>query len=168
MSPNYRRFISHFRMDIITSIRRLERIKTKIWRQKMFILFYQICLEEMLPKYIYEHIFQTFFFSQAFEIVVDSWKFSMLLLYIVWDDWPIFMISASNEQLQQQFEYILLNPDWHSWWISKMQSGRQDTLEERYAIKFCFKLGKMPQKRMECFRLFSTILHESSISFWVA
>ena len=23
-----------------------------------------------------------------------------------------------------------------------MQSGRQDTLEERYAIKYCFKLGK--------------------------
>ena len=23
-----------------------------------------------------------------------------------------------------------------------MQSGRQDTLEERYVIKFCFKLGK--------------------------
>ena len=23
-----------------------------------------------------------------------------------------------------------------------MQSGRQDTLEERYAIKFCFKLGE--------------------------
>ena len=23
-----------------------------------------------------------------------------------------------------------------------MQSGRDDTLEERYAIKFCFKLGK--------------------------
>ena len=37
-----------------------------------------------------------------------------------------------------------------SWWISKMQS---DTLEERYAIKFCFKLGKMSHKRMECFRL---------------
>ena len=28
-----------------------------------------------------------------------------------------------------------------------MQSGREDTLEERYAIKFCFKLGKkMPEK----------------------
>ena len=26
--------------------------------------------------------------------------------------------------------------DCHSWWISKMQS---DTLEERYAIKFCYK-----------------------------
>ena len=61
------------------------------------------------------------------------------------------MISALNEQLQQEFEYTLLKPDCHSWWISKMQS---DTLEERYAIKFCFKLGKMmPQKRMECFRL---------------
>ena len=23
-----------------------------------------------------------------------------------------------------------------------MQSGREDTLQERYAIKFCFKLGK--------------------------
>ena len=23
-----------------------------------------------------------------------------------------------------------------------MQSGREDTLEERYGIKFCFKLGK--------------------------
>ena len=66
----------------------------------------------------------------------------MLLLYILWDDWPIFMISASNELLQQQLEYTLLKPDCHSWWISKMQSGREDTLEEWYAIKFCFKLGK--------------------------
>ena len=66
----------------------------------------------------------------------------MLLLYILWNDWPIFMISASNEQLQQLLEYTLLKPDCHSWWISKMQSGREDTLEERYAIKFCFKFGK--------------------------
>ena len=66
----------------------------------------------------------------------------MLLLYILWDDWPIFMISSSNEQLQQQLEYTLLKPDCHSWWISKMQSGREDTLEEQYAIKLYFKLGK--------------------------
>ena len=82
------------------------------------------------------------FFVQAFKIVVDSWKFSMLLLYILWDDWPIFIISASNEQLQQQLEYTILKPHCHSWWISKMQSGREDTLDEQYAIKFCFKLGK--------------------------
>ena len=60
------------------------------------------------------------------------------------------MISCSNQQLQQPLEYTLLKPDFHSWWISKMQS---DILEERYTIKFCFKLGKMPQKCMECFRL---------------
>ena len=82
--------------------------------------------------------FQTFFIW-AFKIVIDSWKFSQLLLYILWDDWPIFMISDSNEQLQQQMEYTLLKPNCHSCWISKMQS---DTLEEWYAIKFCFKLGK--------------------------
>ena len=85
--------------------------------------------------------FQTFFIH-AFKIVLDSWKFTVLLLYILWDDWPIIMISRSNEQLQQQLEYTLLKPDCHSWWISKMQSVRADTLEERYAIKFCFKHGK--------------------------
>ena len=93
--------------------------------------------------------FQTFF-VQAFKIVIDSWIFSILLLYILWNDWPIFMISGSNQQLQQQLEYTLLKPDWQSRWISKMQS---DTLEEWYAIKFCFKFGKMPQNHKECFRL---------------
>ena len=79
--------------------------------------------------------FQTFFVL-AFKIVV---KFSILLLYILWDDWSIFMISASNEQLQQELECTLLKSDCHCWWISKIQS---DTLEERYAIRFSFKLGK--------------------------
>ena len=96
--------------------------------------------------------FQTVF-VQAFKIVVDAWKSSILLLYILWDDSPSFMISGSNEQLKQQLEYTLQKPDCYSWWISKIQSGREDTLEERYAIKFGFKLGKTPQKRMECFRL---------------
>ena len=63
------------------------------------------------------------------------------------------MTSGSNQQLQRQLEYTLLKPDCHSWWISKMQSGRRDTLEERYAIRFCLNLEKMPEKRMECFRL---------------
>ena len=108
--------------------------------------------------YIYIYICGKFnkfpdFFVQAIKIVVDSWKFTMLLLYILWDDRPIFMISGSNEQLQQQLEYTLLKPDYHSWWISKMQSGHEDTLKERYAIKFYFKLEKIPQKYMECFKL---------------
>ena len=39
------------------------------------------------------------FFVQASKIV-DSWKFSMLLLYILWDDWPIFMILGWNFLVQ--------------------------------------------------------------------
>ena len=54
------------------------------------------------------------FFVQAFKIVIDSWKFSILLLYILWDDWPIFRISDLNEQQQQELEYTLLKPDCHS------------------------------------------------------
>ena len=81
--------------------------------------------------------FQTFLYRHLkLSLALEN---SLLLLYILWDDWPIFMISGSNEQLQQELEYTQLKPDCHSWWISKMQSGRE---EERYAIKFCFKLGK--------------------------
>ena len=86
----------------------------------------------------------------------------MLLLYILWDDWPIFMISGLNEQLQQQLEYTLLNPDCHSWWISKMQSGREDTLEERYAIKFCFKLGK--NDATEIYGMLQTVFRPSCMN----
>ena len=95
----------------------------------------------LYPKGVYEGNSISFltFFIQAFKIVVDSWKFSVLLLYILWDDWQILGL---NEQLQQELEYTLLKPGCHSWWISKMQSRREDNLENRYAIKFCFKLGK--------------------------
>ena len=72
-----------------------------------------------------------YFFVQAFKIVIDSWKISMLLLYILCDDWPIFMIPGSKEQQQQELEYTLRKPGCPCWWISKMQSGRE---EERYAI----------------------------------
>ena len=102
--------------------------------------------------------FQTFFFVWAFKIVVDSWKSTMLLLYILWDDWPVFMISGSNEQLQQQLEYTLLKPDCHSWWISKMQS---DTLEERYTIKICFKRG---QNATETYGMLQTAFRPSCMN----
>ena len=56
------------------------------------------------------------------------------------------MISGLNKQLQHQLEYTLLKPDCHSWWISNMESGRDDTSEEWCAIKFCFKFGKNATK----------------------
>ena len=53
----------------------------------------------------------------------------------------------------RNWKNTLLKPDCHSCPFSKMQSGREDTLEWRYAIKFSFNLEKLPQKRTECFRL---------------
>ena len=56
-------------------------------------------------------------------------------------------------------------------WLSQLLNFRNAiwTLEERYAIKFCFKLGK--NDATETYGMlqtaFSTILHELSMSFWV-
>ena len=73
------------------------------------------------------------------------------------------MISGSNQQLQQQLEYTLLKTtDCHSWWISKIQSGREDILEERHAIKFCFKLGK--NNATETYGMLQTAFEASCIT----
>ena len=42
-----------------------------------------------------------------------------------------------------------------------MQSGREDTLEERYAIKFCFKLGK---NAIETYGMLQTAFRPSCIN----
>ena len=42
-----------------------------------------------------------------------------------------------------------------------MQSGHEDTLEERYAIKFCFKLGK---KATETYRMLQTAFQPSCMN----
>ena len=55
-------------------------------------------------------------------------------------------------------EYTLLKPDCYSWWMWKMQS---DTLDERYAIKFCFKLGK---KATETYRMLQTAFRPSCMN----
>ena len=56
---------------------------------------------------------------------------------------------------------IRIHPDCHSWLISKIQSGREDILEERYAIKFCFKLGK---NATETYGMFQTALEPSCMN----
>ena len=77
----------------------------------------------------------------------------MLLLYIWWDDWLIFMIFRDKLTATAA---IGIHPT--KAWLSPLVNFKTAIwtwghLEERYAIKFCFKLGKMPQKRMECFTL---------------
>ena len=78
------------------------------------------------------------------------------------------MISGLNEQLQQKLEYTLLKLHCHRWWISKMQSGHEDRLEEWYAIKFCFKLGK---NATETYRILQTAfgasyMNRASVFVW--
>ena len=50
-----------------------------------------------------------------------------------------------------------------------MQSGRQDTLEERYAIKFCYKLGKNATEKYEmlqsAFR--PSCMNQASVFEWL-
>ena len=73
-------------------------------RERERIYIYMIFMICIYIYYRYTYVggaFNNFpdFFVQAFKIVVDPWKFSILLLYILWDDWLIFMISGSNQQL---------------------------------------------------------------------
>ena len=91
--------------------------KTKIWKRKKSMKFNNLLK--------IRGAFNKFpdFFLQAFKIVVDSWQFSMLLLYILWDDWPNFVLSRSNEQLQQQLEYTQLKPDWNSSQLVKFKNA---------------------------------------------
>ncbi len=44
-----------------------------------------------------------------------------------------------------------------------MQSGREDTLKERYAIKFCFKLGK---NVIETYGMLHTSRNRASVFEW--
>ena len=53
---NYRKYINEFPPNTIKSIWQYERINKKICRQKMSIIFNEICInEEMLPKYTHTH-----------------------------------------------------------------------------------------------------------------
>ena len=53
---NYGKYINQFPPNTIKSIPQYERINKKICRQKMSIMFNEICInEEMLPKYTHTH-----------------------------------------------------------------------------------------------------------------
>ena len=132
-------------------LKQIMRALTSLKHWCVFELFRQIIYSHTHTYiYIYEvHTisFQNFFIC-AIKIVVDSWKFSMLLLYILWPtnfyDFR-FKWTATAE--------IGMHPTKD--WLAQLLNFKNAiwSLEERYAIKLCFKLGKIPQKRMQCFRL---------------
>ena len=92
-------------------------------------LFYTICgAFNKFPDFLYEHL-----------------KLSQTLQNSVCCCYTSYEMTGQFVWFQVQMNSYTRNwntPDCHRWWISKMQSGREDTLQERYTIKFCFKLGK--------------------------
>ena len=105
------------------------------------------------------------FFVQEFKIVENSVSYC----YTSYEMTDQFLWFHVKEQLWKELEYTLLKPDYHSWWISKMQSGREGTLEERYAIRFCFKLGK--DDATETYEILQTAfrpfgINRASVSEW--
>ena len=62
-----------------------------------------ICIHKT---YVVPSISFRIFFVQAFKIVIDSWKFSMLLLYNLWDDWPSCMNRASVFEWHKKFKIL--------------------------------------------------------------
>ena len=55
---NYGQYINQFLLNTIKAIRQYEQIQKKICRQKISIMFNEICInEEMLPKYIHIYIY---------------------------------------------------------------------------------------------------------------
>ena len=59
---NYGQYINQFPPNTIKVIREFERIKKKICRHEMSIMFNEICInEEMMPIYIYIYIYECVF-----------------------------------------------------------------------------------------------------------
>ena len=47
-----------------------------------------------------------------------------------------------------------------------MQSGREDILEERYVVKFCFKLGKNATETYGMFQIGASCMNRASVFEW--
>ena len=93
-SINYGKFISKFWSNIISYTWGLERIKTKLLRQKKSLLFNQICLnEEMLPKNTHTHT----------STHTHAYKCMYLCLYVG------FFLTASEKAREKARQKLLKN-----------------------------------------------------------
>ena len=84
------------------------------------------------------------FFRMAFKIVIDSWKFTMLLLYIYFFDFRFKWTATAA---------IGIHPT--KAWLSQLVHFKNAIWHFRRTIcnKIVLNLEKMPEKRMECIRL---------------
>ena len=67
---NYGKYINQFPSSTIKAIRQYERINKKICKQKISIMFNEICInEKMLPIYIYIYIYMLIISTYEFKEV---------------------------------------------------------------------------------------------------
>ena len=102
----------------------------------------------------------------SFKIVVDTWEFSILLLYILWDDWPIFYDFSFKWTATAA---IGIHPT--KVWLSQLVNFKNTIWHFRRTRcnKILFQTWKKCHRNVwnasDCFW---SILPELSISFWVA
>ena len=90
--------------------------------------------------YIYVVLSITFqpFFVQAFKIVVNSWKFTVIARHLM--KWLTDLYRFRFKRTATSGIGIHLTKSWLSQMVNFKNATR--TLKERYAIKLCFKLRK--------------------------
>ena len=98
-----------------------------------------IGVDQPVKRYLGHSIsFQTFL-VHAFKIVVDSWKFTMLLLYFLWDDRPILWFKSTATAAI----WIHLSKAWFSQLVNfKNAIWTWGHFRRTICNKILFKLGK--------------------------
>ena len=127
-----------------------------IYPSLLFFPLPSISLSLYIYIYIYIYVRGAFnmfpdFFVQAFKIVVDAWKFSMLLLYTHLMRWLTNCYDFRSKSTATAA--IGIHPT--KAWLSQLANSKNAIWHFRRKLcnKIVFNFEKMPQKRMECFRL---------------
>ena len=75
----------------------------------------------------------------------------MLGLYILWNDWPIFRISASKEHLQQKLEYTLVNQIVTAGEFQKRNLDTRENDMQKYHVLNLEKFHRNEWNASDCF-----------------
>ena len=118
--------------------------------------------------YIYIYIFNKFpdFFVQAFKIVVDSWKFTVIAIHLM--RWLTNFYDVRFKWTAAAAIGIHPTKAWLSQLVNfKNAIWMWGHFRRTICNKIILNLEKCHRNVWNTSDCFSTILHESSISFWV-
>ena len=127
---NYGKYINQLLPNTMRSIRQYERINKKICRQKMCIIFNEICInEEMLPKYTYIYIYIYIYIVPNVLVLIKIKAYGFLRLeariFLITQDCRIHRLYFYRELRSTPLRSVLniaLNFIW--WWGSSPRAFR--------------------------------------------